>query len=289
MVTSDLSVRAPTARLIAPSLALAGCVRAYISRSTVGADLSDNERLNHFPVNPTCTLTWCLQGRIEWIRRADEAAPRNMPSGVLFTGPHTLPCTTFSPGPVRVFMCMLMPDAVHELAAVQAGDWINRVAALPQVLGADWQQMAQAVFEAADDAARVACIEAFMLPRWRAARRDVGQQVGHFRDWVRSLAMRAASSGLGSSVRQVERRIKRWAGLPLRDVRGLARAEQLLLQARHAQAAGRLDWSAVAAEAGFADQAHMCRAVRRASGSTPGELQQRIDSDEPYWVYRIWR
>lgn len=55
----------PVARLLAPRLSLASCVRAYISRSTVGcAPLADRERFNRYPASPLCSITWVLQGDV---------------------------------------------------------------------------------------------------------------------------------------------------------------------------------------------------------------------------------
>jgi AraC-like DNA-binding protein len=43
----------------------------------------------------------------------------------------------------------------------------------------------------------------------------------------------------------------------------------------------------LAADAGFADQSHMTRHVRRETGFTPEQLRELIETDETFWCYRL--
>lgn len=183
---------------------------------------------------------------------------------------------------------MLLPDAMQALTGLNPAAHVNRVSPAEQVLAPDWLAMAQAVSQAACDADRMALIEDFLEPRWQAAR-PAGPAGGgrHLQDWAQALALRAALTGAGRSVRAAERRIKGWAGLPMRELRGLGRAEQAFFRAV-AAADQRVDWSAVAADSGYADQPHLCREVRRITGFAPAELHRRITQDESFWVYRVW-
>jgi AraC-like DNA-binding protein len=52
--------------------------------------------------------------------------------------------------------------------------------------------------------------------------------------------------------------------------------------------AGEVVWSALAQDAGYTDQAHLCRETRRVTGFSPEELRRRIDEEEAFWPYRIW-
>jgi hypothetical protein len=46
-----------------PRMSLSSCIRAYITRSTMDAEIVDeSQRLNHFPVSPICTINWYLDG-----------------------------------------------------------------------------------------------------------------------------------------------------------------------------------------------------------------------------------
>ncbi|MCC2102287.1 MAG: AraC family transcriptional regulator [Hyphomicrobiales bacterium] len=98
-------------------------------------------------------------------------------------------------------------------------------------------------------------------------------------DWTRSLAARAFVR-IGSS-RQSQRRIKGWTGLSLRELRRYARVESL-------SRAGKKKLAQTALDAGYADQSHMGREVRSVTGETPARIARLIETDERYWVYRLF-
>lgn len=277
------------AELLWPPSALSGCVMACIARSTVGAQLSPTERLNRFPASPLCALTWVLEGevfRLPWQARSmadGEALP-----AVSFSGPHAGPSMSVAAGAMRGFMVLLLPDALQSLTGQPVGPWRDQVVPARQALPVDWRPWFDAVAQAPDDAARLAAVAAFLGPRWAAVRPVTSTAVRTYRDWTHALAARAAASGLGRSVRQVERRIKTWSGQSLRELRGLARAEASFLQALAAEREGPLQWASLAEASGYADQSHFCREVRRVTGFAPAEFNARLRADESLWIYRLW-
>lgn len=285
-------------RLWLPRAALTSCVRAALLRDTRGLALSDWQRFTHLPAGGFCAITWWFEGEIEALPPGlpvDLATPRQRPPGphplgrpVLLSGPHTQPTVYWSPGPSHALMLVLMPDALHALTGVATERLVNGLVHAAAVLPADWVAMCGAVLQAADDDARLALIEDFLAPRWRAARPRQGlaaQQVG---DWVQALALRAATSPAGRSLRQVERRIKRWAGLSLREAKALSRAERAFVLGMAAHRAGPVNWAEMAGDLGYADQSHLCRVTRRVTGFAPEELRRLVDSDERLWAYRLW-
>lgn len=277
----------PSTRLIATRLSLASCVRAFVTRSTIEAPLLNAaDRLNRFPATPLCSITWFLEGEVEMV---EPPPPDPLPAfeRVIFVGPQTRPSITYNPGPVRAFMVMFYPQAMHALSGIDVPAWVDRWLPVAGALGPEWGAMADAVLRAPDDAARVDIVEEFLESRWQATR--PADAIADAGDWVRHLAAQAAGSEFGRGVRNVERRIKAWAGQPMRTLRRMQRAEQSFFEARDGHLGRKLSMADVAARQGYSDQAHMCREAREITGHSPSEITRVLDSgDESYWIYRIW-
>jgi AraC-like DNA-binding protein len=155
------------------------------------------------------------------------------------------------------------------------------------LLPRDWHAWMRSVAAAPDDGTRMQLIADFLRPRWQAAAlRD--SNGGRYRDWAEALALRAATSRGGRSLRQIERRIKRWAGLPMREIQAMARAESALLAATASPRGGEIGWAELAVEQGYADQPHLCRTTKRLTGFSPAELARRLPEDDALWAYRLW-
>ena len=278
--------RAPV-QLWLPRFSLSQCIRAVVARSTlgIGRDWPAAWHDNHFPASPLCALSWCFRGHTELLH--PDRPPERLPP-IYFSGPFTRPTRSRNTAEGHGMMLMLLPDAVQALTGLDPATFVNRFVPAEDVLDAEWLAMTRAVRVASDDAARVALIEAFLEPRWQALRPGADAP-GRLRlqDWAQGLALRAAASGMGRSLRAAERRIKGWTGLPMRELRGLGRAEQAFFRTV-AAGDGPVRWAEVAAETGYADQSHLCRETRRVTGFAPAELRRRIAEDESFWIYRIW-
>jgi AraC-like DNA-binding protein len=284
------SVTVPESRsrcaLLAPRLSLASCVRGHVTRSTAGLVLGPEQRYNHFPASPLCAICWLFQGDAIVVQRGDqgvcEATPR-----LSLIGPHSVPVISHNSGPVEALMVALTPAAVEALSGVPVSSLVNRVVPLEQVFDAAWLTMAQAVLRATDDVHRIALFEEFLEPRWSQVRDGTVHRADRFHYWVENLALRAAQSGVGISMRQMERRIKQWAGLPIRDLRRMARAEETFFRAMASHQKGSLNWAEMAVDCGYADQPHLCRDVRRTTGHSPTALLEGIGQEESFWMYRL--
>jgi len=279
-------------RLWLPRVSLASCVRAVFSRDTTGVVLPDHRRFNYFPLTPLCSISWFFQGECHTMPFS--ATPRPGVGGVplpriVAAGPFDRPSLSWHPGPGHGMMLMLMPDAFRALTGLQPSQFVNRFVDVHEVLPEAWCAMCHDVLAAPDDDARVALMEDFLDPLWQAARPESTTPGRRYHDWAQAIAMRAATSGLGRSARQVERRIKEWTGQPLRSLRGISRAERAFLDGISSGRDDSVNMAEVAVEAGYADQSHMCRESRRVSGFTPDELRRRTRDDEAFWVYRIWQ
>jgi AraC-like DNA-binding protein len=85
-------------------------------------------------------------------------------------------------------------------------------------------------------------------------------------------------------MRAAERRLRRWTGQNQQALSFYARFEELhrlSLQNGDAPLAG------LAQDAGFSDQSHMGRTVRRATGYSPARLNELIATEESFWCYRL--
>lgn len=287
----DASFSAAQSNLWLPHAALSSCLRAVLTRDTRGVMLSEAQRYNHFPATPACSIAWCFSGRGELLDAGCPArvdSPRTAFGPLVFCGPFNRPVISWNPGPVHAMSILLLPDALSLLTGIDPGAYLNRVVPAAEVFDVSWMAMCEAVAAAPDDERRVGIIEAFLHPLWQQARADAGAPSRVLSDWSRSLALRAATSGWGRSMRQVERRIKQWTGQPLRELRGVGRSEQAFFDAVVAGRSGTVDWSEVANNTGYADQSHLCRQTRRITGFAPAELRRQIYSDESFWAYRLW-
>ncbi len=276
-------------RLWLPPLALAGCVRAVMMRDTRGRRLDAPQRENFFPATPLVQLFWWAEGCSEWLATPGFSVPtpglRHAP--VQFGGPFTRPTHTRNPGEMRAFKLLMQPDAFTALTGVALDRQVNRVADAREVLPPAWHGWLNALAMAPDDAARLQALQDFLLPRWQAlgAQRP-GQR---YAAWTEALAVRAATSAAGRSLRQLERRIKAWAGLPLRELRAVSRAERAFYAVAAAEGGAGVNWADIAADTDYADQSHLCRETRRLTGFSPEDLRRRIQTEEAFWAYRLWR
>jgi len=276
-------------RLWLPPLALAGCVRAVMLRDTRGRALDAVQRENYYPATPLVQLFWWAEGSSEWLATPGFSQPpaalRHAP--VLLGGPFTLPTHTRNPGAMKAFKLLLLPDAFAALTGIAPDGLVNRVVDARELLPPDWLAWAEVMSAAPDDDTRLHLLEAFLLPRWQALG---NQRPGHrYAAWTEALAVRAATSAAGRSLRQLERRIKAWAGLPMRELRAVSRAETAFYAVAAAEVEGSVNWADIAAGSDYADQSHLCRETRRLTGFSPEDLRRRIQTEEAFWPYRLWR
>lgn len=277
-------------RLWIPPLALAGCVRAAMLRDTRGRDLSAAQRESYFPAAPLVNLSWWFAGDGQWLTGPGfSAPPKNYGiESLMLAGPFTMPTHTRNAGPVHVLMLLFLPDAFQALTGIDVTKLVNRVVPARTLLPPDWADWATGLLAEPDADARLTRIEAFVRPRWEAlaAQRPAAQR---YAQWMQALAVRAATSGSGRSLRQMERRVKAWAGLPMRELRAVSRAERAFLAVAASDAGAPVNWADIAARTDYADQSHLCRETRRLSGFSPDELRRRMQSEETFWPYRLWR
>ncbi len=120
----------------------------------------------------------------------------------------------------------------------------------------------------------------------RSANPDMARWAGSncVSDWARYATTNIALTGVGKSLRSMERRLKRRTLQSRQSIEFFAKLEGL-----HARSVANPDASPaeLAVDAAFSDQSHMGRSVKRATGFSPKHLNARIAQDEAFWCYRL--
>jgi AraC-like DNA-binding protein len=267
--------------LILPPAELQGCVRAFIARDKTRGGAPPRSAVNHFPAAPFCAITWFITGQAHL---GDDGAGALL-DRVVVSGPLSRPLVTWNPAPVHAFMVVLYPDAFQEMTGAALPALADQLLPLRQVLAPAWHGFADAVLRAASDGERLRMAQSFLCGQWQPVRRPVDPGA----PWLRALQRRLQDVQRAIGERQFERKVKQLTGQSMQALRRTGRLESALLQARGAAEQGALDWSRVAVDAGYADQPHLCREVRRLAGAAPSQLLRHSQDDDGYWLYRHWR
>lgn len=271
----------PHAQMLFPPVELASCVAFAIVRDTRGRALRCADRLNYFPASPLVTVTVVLDGQLHMentlcdleILSASEPLPE-----VFVSPPQPGPSVSWRPGAVRAVAIGFFPDAWRRLGGALDGT------ELPSELASPVE-----AFEGAKDmAAGWADCCALLRKVWHDANSDLTlpQWSGstQLTDWVRHVLVQSAMGGPGRSIRAIERRLKRWTGHSRQALEFFAQVDHLHGLARQAKNQTAAE---IAYDGAYSDQAHMGRAVKRATGFSPVSLNKLIETEEPFWCYRL--
>lgn len=267
----------PIAKLFLPPPDLAGCLMAGVYRDTRGANLSNADRMNHFPASPLVAITLVQHGTLHLLPSGTnwwQAAliPPLREKSVL--PPQDVPISSWAQGDVVALTVGVFPDAWRALGGEEA------CSTLPPVLDEAFEGL-----DFAGDAAEgwVAFCQRLQAA-WSTARPDIWHPAARISDWSTALTTRAALSGAGRSLRSIERKIKRFSGQTQRSLAFYSTFERLHELSRRS---AEQPLAGIAADAGYSDQSHMGCAVRRATGFSPARLNKAIETEEPFWCYRL--
>ncbi|WP_298858448.1 helix-turn-helix domain-containing protein [uncultured Sulfitobacter sp.] len=266
-------------QLILPPKTLSNCIAGCIVRDTRGVPLSVTDRVNYFPASPLYTVTLTFAGRIHM---ADQILPleqlRKRPCAPkrLFMPPQSKPQMSWSSGPIWAMTVAFYPDAWQRLGGTLDGappETIEDALSLLEtgLLEISWSEFWQEM------STIWAKSEGSDWPtNWSGSDR--------LKDWTNHLMGQLLQTGLGRSLRSTQRRLQRWTGLDKQALEFFARIEEVhrLISAEPTATPAEL-----ATEAGFADQSHMGRSLKRATGFSPVSLNQKIATEESFWCYRL--
>ena len=267
------------AKLMFPRAGLRGLIALAVVRDTRGAALTNAERFSFFPASPFCAVSHVLAGELYLVGAKERNVPR--PHGGVFPfGSEPRTRDELESGSGADDVDLPVPERVER--RVGAGSEANhrRLRPVGGCLSRDLARQFDEAAQAGDCESVFARTEDALEPRWRENRAG-GFSPPWLTDWLRGLAIQAAFSGPGKSARQIQRRIKTWTGKTQRDWQTHARLEQAFARGVNATQGSIAE---LAVDAGYSDQSHMGREIKRLTGYSPARLMKLINSDERFLV-----
>jgi AraC-like DNA-binding protein len=183
----------------------------------------------------------------------------------------------------RLLGVTLLPGAAAAFFGVPvsalSADWQP----LSSVIGAVAEQLASRLCESESSTARLALLEAFLLARLerveppdarvRRALREIDDSDGR-------IDMARLGRESGASPRNLSRLFQAWVGMSPKRFARIVRVQAAL---RRLAEPAPPTLAALAAEIGFADQAHLAREIRAVAGAPPSELAETFKhSADPF-------
>jgi AraC-like DNA-binding protein len=163
-------------------------------------------------------------------------------------------------------------DSLAALLGLPVAALANQVAPLTDLIGREAGELGDALCEAVDEETCFALLDAFLARRFAADRKEDKAASWAARRLMQGDTSSALAAELGWSRKLLASRVRAQCGFGPDRLRRLARFE------RFAEAIRQRPWDSLAglaAEHGYADQAHLTREVRTFSAMTPGELRAR--------------
>lgn len=169
------------------------------------------------------------------------------------------------------------PGAFRPFAGGPVADLADRTVAAADVFGADVVPLGEEILALDDLAAMAALADRFLLPLVPRAAADpqvarVAGLVERITASPRLFRVDQLAGELDMSVRQVQRLFAQYVGASPKFVLRRARLHEA---AARADAGADIDWAALAADLGYADQAHLTRDFAASVGAPPARYAAR--------------
>ena len=205
-----------------------------------------------------------------------------LPAAALI-GPCTRPSQYLHQGAVHAVGLLIRPEALQVLLGAPGGRLVNAQMAWADLGSLDWVAVQAVVQAAPDDDARLS----LLFDALRAAVARPGAD--HHRALLQRLAqalqgpLDQACRDLATSRRQLERLCRAQFGMAPKQFQTIARLQQALHGAAHAGGAD------LALQAGYYDQSHLARDLRRLAGEPLGRLVQgaRQGAGTAHWPLAV--
>jgi len=229
------------------------------------------------PEHPSACVPMIVDLGSGWHVAAPANGHRPVRMGSFVAGMHDAFALVGAAGPALGVQVDLSPVGARRLLGVPMHELVNRAVPLEDLLGAEARSLAERLAEAPGWPERFAILDA-ALARRVAEAPEVAPEI----DWAwRRLVATAGAvpvgelgSSLGWSRKRLAARFRDEIGLTPKTAARVVRFHALLRRLRSDGAA--TPWADRAAAAGYFDQSHMVRDVRRFAGVTPTELLARF-------------
>ena len=246
-------------------------------------------QLNHFPAMIFCILTLFTRGRVALLDSADETPPRPL-ADWLITGPRLQPVTSINLAPLQCVAPLFYPDAFALLTGISPKALQDRDESASDWLDDDWVEWPAALnARAGQPIKQVRWMEDWLLPRWQQARTQWHPELGEQRRRRALPNLAAAAQKIGLGQRQLQRHYQGKVGLTPAQTRRVQRVHDAMMQVSAALRTGEsFRLADLAAELGYADQAHFARDMRELVGVPMSELVTGLTEQNKYWAYRLY-
>jgi methylphosphotriester-DNA--protein-cysteine methyltransferase len=202
-----------------------------------------------------------------------------------FSGLHERSLVIESLEGTHLVSARLTPAGAVSIFGQDAAAAANAVIDLEEFLGAEGTPLVEAVKAAAEPAARFEILEAFLL-RHRATTRPppafVLDAAARIEAAHGNLRVGSLHETLGVSRKHLAVSFPRHIGVTTKSYAGICRFTWTLEQLR---AAATLDWSHLAAAAGYSDQSHLVRDFRRVGAESPTTYLRIASPDKTALLY----
>ncbi len=201
-----------------------------------------------------------------------------IPSGeALLTGPRTEPLQTRVQGGLKVWGSLFWPGAAPSLLGIDVEALRSRQIPAQLALGEPTAaRLREAFATVADEAQAAKALDTLLLERLPPPRpldEKVLQAVFRLIQSNGGETVAAMAAAVDLSPRQLRRRFRREVGLTPKE---LARIQRLRASAVEAVFDDQEPWVAIAANRGYADQAHLIREFQHLLGLTPSGFERHF-------------
>lgn len=192
----------------------------------------------------------------------------------MMVGQPTRPVTVRPSGALHLVGIRLQPWASRAFVGVPAAEATNSsidASALP-----GFGALTESLVGARDDEARLALLDPWLERHCGAPpRRFVAEAVRRVQGTMPLPSIRGLAAELGVTMRSLQRAFAEEVGLGPKALQRISRLQRAIGYSRADDA---LPWAAIAAGAGYFDEAHLNRDFRALAGSSPSQFAPRAES-----------